>query len=49
MILGHEGAILRYVFRLSIALAALVGILAHLQALVPPVDSDGAIVGHWGQ
>jgi lactate permease len=33
---GHEGAILRYVFFHSIALAALVGILVYLQAYVPP-------------
>ncbi|MFM1769687.1 MAG: hypothetical protein RJA22_2216 [Verrucomicrobiota bacterium] len=33
---GHEGAILRYVFFHSLALAALVGILVHLQATVPP-------------
>jgi lactate permease len=33
---GHEGAILRYVFFHSLALAALVGILVHLQAKVPP-------------
>ncbi len=33
---GHEGAILRYVFFHSIALASLVGILVYLQAKVPP-------------
>ena len=33
---GHEGAILRYVFFHSIALAALVGLLVYLQANVPP-------------
>jgi len=33
---GHEGAILRYVFFHSIALAALVGVLVHLQAYVAP-------------
>ena len=33
---GHEGAILRYVFFHSIALATLVGILVYLQAYVPP-------------
>lgn len=33
---GHEGAILRYVFFHSIALAALVGLLVALQAYVPP-------------
>ena len=33
---GHEGAILRYVFFHSIALASLVGILVYLQARVPP-------------
>jgi lactate permease len=33
---GHEGAILRYVFFHSIALAALVGILVFLQAYVAP-------------
>ena len=33
---GHEGAILRYVFFRSIALAALVGVLVYLQAYVPP-------------
>ena len=33
---GHEGAILRYVFFHSIALAALVGVLVYLQAYVPP-------------
>jgi lactate permease len=33
---GHEGAILRYVFFHSIALACLVGILVYLQAYVPP-------------
>jgi lactate permease len=34
---GHEGAILRYVFWHSIALATLVGILVYLQAYVPPL------------
>jgi lactate permease len=33
---GHEGAILRYVFFHSIALAALVGVLVYLQAYVLP-------------
>ena len=33
---GHEGAILRYVFFHSIALACLVGVLVYLQARVPP-------------
>jgi lactate permease len=33
---GHEGAILRYVFFHSIALACLVGLLVYLQARVPP-------------
>jgi lactate permease len=33
---GHEGAILRYVFWHSIALATLVGILVYLQAYVAP-------------
>ena len=33
---GHEGAILRYVFFHSIALACLVGLLVYLQAYVPP-------------
>jgi lactate permease len=33
---GHEGAILRYVFFHSIALAALVGLLVYLQAYIPP-------------
>jgi lactate permease len=33
---GHEGAILRYVFFHSLALAALVGMLVYLQAYVPP-------------
>jgi lactate permease len=36
---GHEGAILRYVFFHSIALAALVGLLVFLQAYVPPFTS----------
>jgi lactate permease len=35
---GHEGAILRYVFFHSIALAALVGLLVYLQAYVPPFN-----------
>jgi lactate permease len=33
---GHEGAILRYVFFHSVALAALVGVLVYLQAYVAP-------------
>jgi lactate permease len=33
---GHEGAILRYVFWHSLALAALMGLLVFLQAYVPP-------------
>jgi len=33
---GHEGAILRYVFFHSVALAALVGVLVTLQAYVAP-------------
>jgi len=33
---GHEGAILRYVFWHSIALAALMGLLVYLQAYIPP-------------
>jgi lactate permease len=33
---GHEGAILRYVFFHSLALAALVGVLVYLQAYVAP-------------
>jgi lactate permease len=36
---GHEGAILRYVFFHSVALAALVGVLVYLQAYVPPFTS----------
>lgn len=36
---GHEGAILRYVFFHSIALAALVGVLVYLQAYVAPFTS----------
>jgi lactate permease len=36
---GHEGAILRYVFFHSIALAALVGFLVSLQAYVSPFTS----------
>lgn len=36
---GHEGAILRYVFFHSIALAALVGLLVYLQAYVAPFTS----------
>ena len=36
---GHEGAILRYVFFHSIALACLVGILVYLQAYVSPFTS----------
>ncbi|MBM3877663.1 MAG: L-lactate permease [Verrucomicrobia bacterium] len=36
---GHEGAILRYVFFHSIALAALVGLLVFLQARVAPFTS----------
>jgi lactate permease len=33
---GHEGAILRYVFFHSLALAALVGLLVFCQAYIPP-------------
>jgi lactate permease len=33
---GHEGAILRYVFFHSLALAALVGLMVFLQAYVFP-------------
>jgi lactate permease len=33
---GHEGAILRYVFFHSIALATLVGLLVYAQAYIPP-------------
>jgi lactate permease len=33
---GQEGAILRYVFWHSLALAVLVGLLVYLQAYVPP-------------
>jgi lactate permease len=33
---GHEGAILRYVFFHSLALATLVGLLVYFQAYVPP-------------
>ena len=33
---GHEGSILRYVFKHSIVLACLVGVLVMLQAYVPP-------------
>jgi len=33
---GHEGSILRFVFKQSIVLAALVGILVTLQAYVWP-------------
>jgi lactate permease len=36
---GHEGAILRYVFFHSIALAALVGVLVYLQAYIRPFTS----------
>lgn len=36
---GHEGAILRYVFFHSIALACLVGLLVYLQAYVAPFTS----------
>ena len=36
---GHEGAILRYVFFHSLALAALVGVLVYLQAYVAPFTS----------
>ncbi len=36
---GHEGAILRYVFFHSIALAALVGVLVYLQANVAPFSA----------
>ncbi len=35
---GHEGAILRYVFLHSVALAALMGLLVYLQARVPPFN-----------
>ncbi|MBI2993256.1 MAG: L-lactate permease [Gammaproteobacteria bacterium] len=40
---GHEGAILRYVFFHSLALAVLVGLLVHLQATVWPFT--GMVVG----
>jgi lactate permease len=33
---GHEGAILRYVFLHSLALAVLMGVLVYLQAYVAP-------------
>jgi lactate permease len=33
---GNEGAILRFVFKHSIALALLVGVLVYLQAYVEP-------------
>jgi lactate permease len=36
---GHEGSILRFVFKHSIVLAILVGILITLQAYVPPFTS----------
>jgi len=36
---GHEGAILRYVFFHSLALAALMGLLVHLQATMWPFTS----------
>jgi lactate permease len=36
---GQEGAILRYVFFHSLALAALVGLLVFLQAYLPPFTS----------
>ena len=36
---GHEGTILRFVFKHSIALACLVGVLVMLQAYVPPFTS----------
>jgi lactate permease len=36
---GHEGAILRFVFWHSLALAVLVGLLVYLQACVPPWTS----------
>src|SRR5260221_9941531 len=36
---GHEGTILRFVFKHSIVLAILVGILITLQAYVPPFTS----------
>jgi lactate permease len=36
---GHEGAILRYVFWHSLALAALMGVLVYLQAYVAPFTS----------
>ncbi len=36
---GHEGAILRYVFFHSLALATLMGILVYLQAYIAPFSS----------
>jgi lactate permease len=36
---GHEGAILRYVFFHSLALAVLMGILVFLQAYIPPFST----------
>ncbi|MEI9893535.1 MAG: L-lactate permease [Chthoniobacter sp.] len=36
---GHEGAILRYVFWHSLALAVLMGIFVYLQAYIPPFTS----------
>jgi len=36
---GHEGAILRYVFFHSLALAVLMGILVYLQAYVMPFSA----------
>jgi len=36
---GHEGAILRYVFFHSLALAVLMGILVFLQAYIPPFSA----------
>ena len=38
---GHEGAILRYVFWHSLALATLMGIFVYLQAYVPPLQRHG--------
>jgi lactate permease len=36
---GHEGAILRYVFWHSLALATLMGIFVYLQAYIAPFTS----------
>ena len=41
---GHEGAILRFVFFHSLALAALVGLLVSVQAYLPPFTR--LVVGH---